>query len=67
MRANELSPTTFMLSDAELNLLYTSEYWNDIEAEKRKVWWIQDGAYEPLLAYLKSSKLYDDYLVAEKN
>lgn len=65
MSIDNLSPTVFWLSDAELNELYTADYWNDIDSEKNKVWWIQSGDYEKLWEYLRSSKLYDDYCAAE--
>jgi SAM-dependent methyltransferase len=54
------------LSDEELKLVYTSSYWNDIEEEKKKEWWIEDGNYKKCLDYLKSSKLLYGYQQSEK-
>ena len=54
------------LSDKELDLIYTSSYWNDIEEEKKKEWWIEDGNYQKCLNYLKKSKLIDEYRASEK-
>ncbi len=54
------------LSDEELESIYSSSYWNDIEEEKKKEWWIEDGNYEKCLDYLKSSKLLYEYQQSEK-
>lgn len=54
------------LSDKELELIYTSSYWNDIEKEKKKEWWIEDGNYDRCLKYLDSSKLMFEYQQAEE-
>jgi ubiquinone/menaquinone biosynthesis C-methylase UbiE len=53
------------LSDAELGAIYSSDYWNDIEAEKQKEWWIEDGDYERCRNYLDSSGLMLEYRQAE--
>lgn len=55
------------LTDAQLNLIYTSEYWNDIEAEKQKKWWICDGEYDQCIDYLESSGLLSEYQEAESH
>ena len=54
------------LSDEELETIYTSSYWNDIEEEKKKEWWIEDGNYKKCIDYLNSSKLLYEYQQAEK-
>lgn len=54
------------LSHEELESIYTSSYWNDIEEEKKKEWWIEDGNYKKCLDYLKSSKLLHEYQQSEK-
>lgn len=54
------------LSIDELKNIYTSSYWNDIEEEKKKEWWINDGNYEKCLNYLRTSKLLDEYKYSEK-
>jgi ubiquinone/menaquinone biosynthesis C-methylase UbiE len=53
------------LSDEELNKIYTSEYWNDIEEEKKKEWWIEDGNYEKCKNYLQTSSLLHEYEMSE--
>lgn len=54
------------LTDEQLDLIYTSKYWNDVETEKLKEWWIADGNYEVCLEYLRSSQLLSEYQEAEK-
>lgn len=54
------------ISNEELKLIYTSSYWNDIEEEKKKEWWIEDGDYEKCVNYLKSSGLLYEYEQSEK-
>lgn len=54
------------LSDEELKALYSYSYWNSIDEEKKKFWWIEDGKYEKCLNYLKSSKLLDEYQMSER-
>jgi SAM-dependent methyltransferase len=65
MTVQGLSPVQRWLSDDELNVIYTSSYWNDIEAEKTKEWWIEDGSYERCRNYLEGSKLLLEYRQAE--
>ncbi len=54
------------LSEKELETIYTSAYWNDIEAEKRKPWWIADGDYDKCLEFLKKTDLLLEYEKSEK-
>lgn len=54
------------LSDEELKSLYTASYWNNIEEEKKKEWWIEDGNYAKCINYLESSGLLYEYRQAEK-
>lgn len=53
------------LTDAELGAIYSTEYWNDIEAEKHKPWWIEDGDYDRCRHYLEASRLMLEYRQAE--
>jgi SAM-dependent methyltransferase len=52
------------ITEEELKGIYTSEYWNDIEEEKKKEWWIEDGNYERCLKYLNKS-LMGEYKKSE--
>jgi ubiquinone/menaquinone biosynthesis C-methylase UbiE len=54
------------LSKEQLKAIYTSSYWNDIEVEKKKEWWIADGNYKKCLDYLDSSKLLWEYQQSEQ-
>lgn len=54
------------LSEEQLGSIYTSSYWNDIDEEKKKEWWIEDGNYAKCLNYLKSSKLLYEYQESQK-
>jgi len=56
----------YWLSDEDLKLIYTSEYWNDIAEEKKKEWWIEDGNYNNCLRYLNSSGLLTEFKESKK-
>ena len=68
MTLQNLTPTVYWLTDHEIKNIYTSELWNDIEQEKKTKshWWIIDNNFNKLWDYLKSSKLYYDYIAGEK-
>ncbi len=53
------------LTDEQQASLYSAEYWNDIEEEKKKEWWIADGDYSRCLNYLQKSGLLVDFCGAE--
>jgi ubiquinone/menaquinone biosynthesis C-methylase UbiE len=53
------------LSESQLREIYTAEYWNDIEAEKKKEWWIEDGDYDRCRRYLESDGLLAEFRQAE--
>jgi ubiquinone/menaquinone biosynthesis C-methylase UbiE len=62
------SPVQHWLDDGALRAIYSSQYWNDLAAERNKEWWIADGsetAYARLRAYLEESGLMEDYTVGE--
>jgi SAM-dependent methyltransferase len=62
------SPVEHWLDDGALRSIYSSQYWNDLAAERAKEWWIADGseaAYARLRAYLEESGLMGDYRVGE--
>lgn len=54
------------LSDEQLDSIYTSSYWNNIDEEKKKPWWIEAGDYAKCLDYLESSRLLFQYRESEK-
>ena len=62
-----LDPITKWLDETALGAIYTSDYWNNLDEEKSKEWWIADGtpsAYKRLDTYLESSGLMDECRVA---
>jgi SAM-dependent methyltransferase len=62
------SPVERWLDDGALRSIYSSQYWNDLAAERAKEWWIADGsetAYARLRAYLEGSGLMEDYGIGE--
>ncbi len=61
-----LAPVERWITDDELKDIYSSSYWNDIEDEKKKEWWIADGNYARCADYLRRSGLADGWVVAEK-
>jgi SAM-dependent methyltransferase len=61
-------PIEQWLDDAALGSIYSSQYWNDLAAERAKEWWIADGsetAYARLRAHLEELGLLEDYRVGE--
>lgn len=52
-----MKPVVYWLSEEELNALYSANYWNDIEEEKKKELWISDGQYDKCLNYLINNGL----------
>jgi ubiquinone/menaquinone biosynthesis C-methylase UbiE len=62
------SPVEPWLDERTLSTIYSSQYWNDLAAERTKEWWIADGgeaAYGRLQAYLEDSGLMQNYKFAE--
>lgn len=53
------------LTDEELKKIYTQEYWNNIELEKTKEFWIENGNYELCLSHL-NKYLIREYHFSEK-
>jgi ubiquinone/menaquinone biosynthesis C-methylase UbiE len=60
-----MRPIVSWLSEEALAGIYSADYWNDIEREKKKEWWIEDGNYERCRRYLESTKLMLEYQQAE--
>jgi SAM-dependent methyltransferase len=67
-QALALRPVVRWLDDQSLGAIYSGSYWNDLDEEKKKEWWITDGgdSYERLERYLATTALMDDYRVAEQ-
>jgi len=67
--ADTLAPIEQWLDDTSLSSLYSSQYWNDLDEEKSKEWWIADGSeasFARLRSYLGRSGLMDEYRIAER-
>jgi len=66
---NHLSPIVQWLDEQSLRSMYSSQYWNDLAAERSKEWWIAEGtdvAFARLRSYLEESGLMDGYRIAEQ-
>lgn len=62
---NSFAEVQRWLSDEDLQCIYTYEYWNDINEERKKEWWIEDGDYDKCLRFLDRSNLLREYLQAQ--
>jgi len=49
----------YWISDDELKNIYSAEYWNDLNEEMKKEWWIDDGDYERCMNYLNKSLMLE--------
>jgi ubiquinone/menaquinone biosynthesis C-methylase UbiE len=59
-------PVVSWLSQEELSEIYSSSYWNDLEKEKQKAWWIEDDQQKDrLIDYLRTSSLLDEFADAQ--
>lgn len=56
----------FWISDEEINNLYSSQYWNNIEEEKKKAFWIDDPKSCKVEQYLIKMKLKQEFETALK-
>jgi SAM-dependent methyltransferase len=61
-----LSDVQVWLSDADLRSVYSSAYWNDVQEEQKKDFWIEDGNYDKCRRYLESTQLLAEYFQAER-
>jgi len=69
MPDSELSPIVKWLDEKALSSIYSSRYWNDLEAERSKEWWIAEGSdavFGRLLSHLEKSGLMAGYRIAEQ-
>src|SRR2546421_12726260 len=67
--ADTLAPIEQWLDETSLSSLYSAQYWNDLDEEKSKEWWIADGSeasFARLRSYLGRSGLMDEYRIAER-
>lgn len=62
----QLAPVEQWITNEALNAIYSSVYWNDVEEEKKKEWWIADGNYARCTDYLTRSGLLDEWAVVEE-
>lgn len=53
-----MSEIQFWLTDQELEGIFSGEYWNDEEKERKKEWYILDGNTNKLINYLKKKTTY---------
>ena len=56
---DKLKKIKYWLSDAELSDIYTSDFWNNVDIEKNKSFWICDGNYSKCKRYLETSGLLE--------
>ncbi|MBF0380670.1 MAG: class I SAM-dependent methyltransferase [Magnetococcales bacterium] len=61
-----MRPLKVLLSKTELQNIYTNEYWNSIEEEKKKEWWIVDGNYEECIKSLHDNGSIKEFEMARK-
>ncbi len=62
-----MRPIERWITDNQLASIYSSKYWNDLEEEKKKEWWIANGNYQKCLDFLRKSGLFDEYKAAEQH
>lgn len=62
---SQLAPVEQWIADEALDAIYSSAYWNDVEEEKKKEWWIADGNYKRCTDYLTRGGLLDEWAVVE--
>ncbi|MDB4706134.1 class I SAM-dependent methyltransferase [Verrucomicrobia bacterium] len=60
-----MKPITYWLTAEELQGIYTADYWNNLDEEKRKATWIEDGDYGKCFSHLKSKGLWSEYHLAQ--
>ncbi|MCX6077381.1 MAG: class I SAM-dependent methyltransferase [Campylobacterales bacterium] len=57
----------YWMGKKEIEGMYTSDYWNNIEEEKTKEWWIEDSKDKKVEQYLLRSGLKEEFDLALKN
>ncbi len=61
-----MKPIIEWIDRQKIGDIYTSAYWNDIEEEMKKEWWITDKSEKKLVNYLHSSGLFEEFKIAHK-
>jgi len=62
-----MKPIIKWVNQEELNNVYSSQYWNNINEERKKEWWVLgDNDDSKLLEYLNKSNLLRQFLEVEK-
>ena len=51
----------------DIDNIYTSKYWNNVEEEKKKEWWIKDEKDTIVIDYLKESGLKEEFELVLSN
>ena len=60
-----MKPIIEWIDKQEVGEISTSTYWNDVEIEKTKEWWITNKNDNKLVNYLHSSGLFEEYKIAQ--
>jgi len=57
----------YWLKRENTNKMFSSEYWNNIENEKSKEWWIEDSNDKKVFNYLTKSGLLEEFRMATQD
>ena len=61
-----LTEVSAWLSEEQLARIYTASYWNDVQQERTKEWWIADGDYDRCRRYLETNGFLQEHQQAEE-
>ena len=56
-----MKPIVQWIDEQKAMNIYTSTYWNNVEVEKEKEWWVTDKDDKKLINYLHSSGLFEEF------
>lgn len=59
-----MNEVVYWIDPQELNQLYTSGYWNNVDEEKNKSWWIDNSNANKLLEHLEKTGLITELNIA---
>lgn len=60
-----MKPIIEWINKQEVGEIYTSTYWNDVEVEKKKEWYLMDKSDKKLVNGLHSKGLFEEYKIAQ--